>query len=230
MSEARNISNKYWLPKKSATKYFYAIILQNTLHCSFIPTKRLCSRSQGFRQIDFLLHFCLISERMRCAIFQINADLVKVYEHINTFTQETLQLSFICEIISKNISLFSPKPIGVLCHRGFWKYPRFTICLLVLIEGELYNISNKNQLPNRSAKYLLFYTKYLTYLVHFQGKLALSIGEAPGNIHFLPLFHWFWEWVRCLILQINTSFLISQQKTYIFTQETLYISPLHISI
>ena len=109
---------------------------------------------------------------MRCAIFQINADLVKVYEHINTFTQETLQLSFICEIISKNISLFSPKPIGVLCHRGFWKYPRFTICLLVLIEGELYNISNKNQLPNRSAKYLLFYTKYLTYLVHFQGKIS----------------------------------------------------------
>ena len=172
-------------------KYFYAIILQNTLHCSFIPTKRLCSRSQGFRQIDFLLHFCLISERMRCAIFQINADLVKVNEHINTFTQETLQLSFICEILSKNISLFSPKPIGVLCHRGFWKHPRFTICLLVLIVGKLYNISNKNQLPNRSAKYLLFYTKCLTYLLHFQGKLALFIGEAPGNIHFLRLFHWF---------------------------------------
>ena len=33
----------------------------------------------------------------------------------------------------------------------------------------------------------------------------------------------------CLTLQINTSFLISQQKTYIFTQE-IYISPLHISI
>ena len=118
---------------------------------------------------------------MRCAIFQINADLVKVYEHINTFTQETLQLSFIWEILSKNIALFFPKPIGVLCHRGFWKHPRFTVCLLVLIVGELYNISNKNQLPNKSAKYLLFYTKDLTYLLHFQGKLALSIGELTAT-------------------------------------------------
>ena len=37
------------------------------------------------------------------------------------------------------------------------------------------------------------------------------------------MFYCFWEWVRCLILQINTSFLISQQKTYIFAQETLHI-------
>ena len=169
-------------------KYFYAIISQNTLHCSFIPTKRSCSRSQGFRKIDFLPHFYLILERMRCAIFQINADLVKVYEHINTFTQETLQLSFIWEILSKNIALFFPKPIGVLCHRGFWKHPRFTVCLLVLIVGELYNISNKNQLPNKSAKYLLFYTKDLTYLLHFQGKLALSIRELPEVYHFFTGF------------------------------------------
>ena len=81
-----------------------------------------------------------------------------------------------------------------------------------------------------SAKYLLFYTKNLTYLLYFQGKLALSIGEIFGNIHFLPFFHWFWECVRCLILQINTSFLIGQQRTYIFTQETLHISFTYLNI
>ena len=32
---------------------------------------------------------------MMCAIFQTNTDLVKIYEHIAIFTQETLQLFFI---------------------------------------------------------------------------------------------------------------------------------------
>ena len=100
----------------------------------------------------------------------------------------------------------------------------FTICLLVLTVGEVYNISNKNQLPNRSIKYLLFYTRDLAYRLHFQRKLVLSMANVLGNIHFLQLFHWFWEWVMCLILQINTTFLISQQKTYAFTQETWHIS------
>ena len=77
---------------------------------------------------------------------------------------------------------------------------------------------------------IYYFTQDLTYLLYFQGKLALFIGEFPGNIHFLPLFHWFWEWVRCLILQINTSFLISQQRTYIFTQETLHISFTYLNI
>ena len=47
--------------------------------------------------------------------------------------------------------------------------------------------------------------------------------DVRRNIHFLTLFYWSWEWVRRLNLQINTSFLITQQKTYIFTQETCYL-------
>ena len=73
-----------------------------------------------------------------------------------------------------------------------------------------------SQLPNRSVKYLLFYTKDLTYLLHFQRKLALFIAKILGNIHFLPLFYFFWEWVRCLILQTNTNFLVSHQKNLYF--------------
>ena len=134
---------------------------------------------------------------------------------------------------SQDTSLcFFLKQLAVSVIEFFWKHARFAICLLVLIVGELRNISNKSQLPNRSAEYLLFYTKELTYLLHFQGKWAPSIGEVSWNIHILLLFHWFWEWVRCLILQMNTSFLISQLKTYIFTQETLRISftYLHIGV
>ena len=60
--------------------------------------------------------------------------------------------------------------------------------------GDMYNISNKKQLPTKSVKYLLFYTKNLTYLLHFQRKLALSIAEVPRNIYFLPLHYFFLEW------------------------------------
>ena len=64
------------------TKYFY------TRHLTLL--KVVLSIAEGFRKADFLPHIYLISWRMRCAIFQINTDLVKVYEHINIFKQETL--------------------------------------------------------------------------------------------------------------------------------------------
>ena len=57
VSEVCNISNKYWLPNKSATKIFvYTIVLQNTLHCSFIPTKKLCCRSQKVSERSTFYH------------------------------------------------------------------------------------------------------------------------------------------------------------------------------
>ena len=77
---------------------------------------------------------------------------------------------------------YNKKAFGAVCQRGFLKHPRVTICLLVLAVGELYNISNKNQIPNRSVKYLLFYTKDITYLLHSQIKLALSIALVLRNI------------------------------------------------
>ena len=109
VSEVCNISNKYWLPNKSATKTFlrngFAKHLTLLLHSS---KKVVLSIAEGFRKIDFLPHFYLVSERMRCAIFQVNTDLVKVYEHINIFTQESLQPSLIWEILPKiHLSFFS---------------------------------------------------------------------------------------------------------------------------
>ena len=60
--------------------------------------------------------------------------------------------------------------------------------IVVLTVGYVYSISNKNQLSNKSVKYLLVYTKNLTYLFHFQRKSALSITEAPKNIQFYIFF------------------------------------------
>ena len=87
VSEVCNISNKYWLPNKSATKMF----LHETPYL-FLPSNKkiLVSIAEDFRKIDFLPYFYLISQRVRCAIFQIKTNLVKVYEHIIIFTQETL--------------------------------------------------------------------------------------------------------------------------------------------
>ena len=162
-------------------KYFYTRHLTLLLHSN---KTFLLSIPEVFRKINFLPHFYLLSQRMRCAIFQINTDLLKIYEHINIFAQETLTLLHLEDSLKIHLS-FSPKALGALWHRGFWKQPYFTICLLVLEVGEVYNISNKSQLLNMSVKYLLFYTKDLVYLLDFQRKVALSITEIPGNIRFL---------------------------------------------
>ena len=154
---------------------------------------------------------------MKCAIFQINTDLTKVYNHINIFRQETLQPLFIWDIFSKQTSLFFLKQLAV---SGNW-HSRFTICLLVLTLGELCNISNKNKFLTGQQKIL--HTSFI-----FKEN-QLSIRDFSGNIHFLPLFTGFENGsVKCLILQINTSFLISQQKTYFHSRDftyLLYISP-----
>ena len=50
------------------------------------------------------------------------------------------------------------------------------------------------------------------------------MAELPRNIYFLPHFYGVWEWITCLILQINTNILTGQQRTYMLTQETLHIS------
>ena len=83
VGEVSTISNKCWFPNKSVNKLVY------TRHLTLL--KVVLSIAEGFRKVDFLPHFYLISKTMRCEMFQINTDLVKVYQHINNiFKQETL--------------------------------------------------------------------------------------------------------------------------------------------
>ena len=55
-------------------------------------------------------------------------------------------------------------------------------------------------------------------------KLALSIANIFRNIYFLTHFNYFWQWVRFLIFQINTDFLINQLTNY-FLRKTPYNIP-----
>ena len=121
VSEVCNISNKCWRPNKSATKiYFLHNCFAKHLTLLLHSNKNVVlSIAEGFRKIDFLPHFYLISERMRGAIFQINNDLVKVCEYILIFLHKRLYNLSSFEKFSQNTSLFFPKAIGVLCHRGF---------------------------------------------------------------------------------------------------------------
>ena len=150
-----------------------------------------------------------------CNISNKNRPPNKLAKYQYFYTRVFISLLHLEDSLKIYLSFF-PKGIGSLCLRGYYKHPRLTICLLVLTVGEVCNISNKNQLPNTSILYLLIYTKDLSHLLRFQRKLAVSVAEVPRNIHSLPFFYWFWEWVSCLILQINTSFLISRQKNLYF--------------
>ena len=114
---------------------------------------------------------------MRCAIFQIYANILVIYQKIYIFTQETLYPSFI-----------SKKKISALQRKRLSKHPLFTTFLLLLKVSELCNISNKRQLPNKSAQ-KVFYTRYLTLFLHAIKKFALSIAESFRNIHFSPNFY-----------------------------------------
>ena len=53
---------------------------------------------------------------MRSEIFQTNNDLVKVYEHINIFKQET---TFLHLIDSLKIHLYFFLKQLAVCHKGF---------------------------------------------------------------------------------------------------------------
>ena len=68
------------------SKYFYTSHLTLLLHSN---KKFALSMAKVFWKIDFLPYFYLFSQWMRCAIFQINSDLLKTYEH-NIFKQESL--------------------------------------------------------------------------------------------------------------------------------------------
>ena len=162
-------------------KYFYTRHLTLLLHSK---KTFLLSIPDVFWKINFLPHFNLLSQRMRCAIFQINTDLLKIYEHINIFTQEALTLLHLEASLKIHLSFF-PKSSWRSLARRFLEAAIFYHMFTGFGSGWGVQYFNKSQLLNMSVKYLLFYTKDLVYLFDFQRKVALSITEVPGNIRFL---------------------------------------------
>ena len=144
---------------------------------------------------------------MRCVTFSIKTNFLINQEEL---TWEDLHASF----ISKNISAFIA---------DIYKHVLFTTFLVVLTVVEVCYVSHQYRLPNKSAKCWYFHTVNLKSSHYFQ-KTIIVIMEVFTNIHFLPHFDQFWQWMGCLIFQTNTNFLISQQNIHIFTQKNLHLS------
>ena len=71
------------------------LFIQDTLYPSFISKKKFTfPMVKDFRNIQFLPHFYQFLQWLRCAIFQININLLVIQQNINIFTQETLYTSF----------------------------------------------------------------------------------------------------------------------------------------
>ena len=135
------------------------------------------SIAQVFRNIHFLLLDKQSSQLMRCALFQINTDLLLlvIYQNINISTQKTLTLSF----ISKN-------KLALLIANFFRNIQFLPHFLLLLTVNEICNISNEYCLFDKSAKEI-FNTRDFAPFLRFK-KNALTISEAFTNIHFFHIF------------------------------------------
>ena len=96
--------------------------------------------AKSFRNTRFSPYFYYYLQQVKCVIFEINSDFLHSYQLLIFLYQRTY------------VSPSLQKAITALSRRGFQKYPCFNIFLLVLTVGEVYNISNKHQLPNKSVK------------------------------------------------------------------------------
>ena len=120
------------------------------------------------RNIHFFPHVYQFSQWIRAEIFQITTEFLIIYQSINISTQETYPSSFV-------------KKVGTLYHKSFWKHPLFITFSLFSTVSEVYNISNKYWLPNKSSR-KHFNTRHYTRLLHLK-KVVLSIREVCRNIH-----------------------------------------------
>ena len=145
---------------------------------------------------------------MRCALFQINTDLLVIYQNINISTQQTLTLSF----ISKN-------KLALLIanfFRNIQFLPHFPLLLTV---NEICNISNEYCLFDKSAKEI-FNTRDFAPFLRFKKKCALHFRSFYKQPLF-PHFYQFSRRMRCVIFQISTNILLIYEDINIFTQEIL---------
>ena len=93
------------------------IFTQETLFHSFISNKNLRSPLQNFLEISIEINFQYFRLWMRCAIFQINTNLLIIQRNVNIFTQQTLYPSFILRKNWRSPSqTFYEHPLLLLFH------------------------------------------------------------------------------------------------------------------
>ena len=155
VSEVCNISNKCWFPNISPNKIFS----RKTPYTPPLLQKGFAlSVAEYFRNFQFL-PFLYFTQWMRCAIFQINANLLITERNINIFTQETLYSSFISK---KNWR----SPSGT-----FFEISTSTSFSLFLTVSEVCNIANKYWLPNKWTTNIFLHKTPYTAL-SFQKKMC----------------------------------------------------------
>ena len=106
---------------------------------SFQKKKIVLSIADAFRNIPFLPHFYLFSQRMWCAIFEINTSLL-IINQTSIFLHKRLYIP--PSFRKKNCALQ---------RKRFSKHLLFATFYLFLKVGEVCNISSKCWLPNKSA-------------------------------------------------------------------------------
>ena len=117
---------------------------------------------------------------MRCEIFQINNNLLKVRKTM-TLLQKSPCISL--SLQERRVSL----------SQRFFETSRFY---------HMFTILNSNEvcwLPTKSTKNN-FYSRNLTFLLH-DTKIAISQADISWSIHILPHFKWFSQWGTCVMFK-----------------------------
>ena len=123
--------------KKSVYQYLFEQLFTTRLILHKKPytppsfQKNSALHRRCFQKHPFFTTFYQLSRWIRCAMFQINTNLLIIQQNINIFSQKTLYLCLIW------------KRIGALHRKRFLKHPFFAIFLLFLKVSEVCNISSK---------------------------------------------------------------------------------------
>ena len=89
----------------------------------------------------------------------------------------------------------------------------------------IFQINTKLLITERNIRIFTRQTLYPSFIS--KKKLTLSIGNILPSIHSPSPpppappshFHYFWQWVRFVIIQIRTDFLINQLQKYFYTKQ-----------
>ena len=162
------ISNKYWLPNKSAKKSCY------TWHFTplFNIEKIYALDRRSFQKHPLFTTFLLVFT-------------VGEVSNISRKYWPPKKLSKILIFSHKRPSLHFQKKISFLYRKGNSKHPLFTTFLIV---SEIWYFSNKYWLSNKSADKNIF-TQVILHPCFISQKGAQSIAEVSKKIYFLPHFY-----------------------------------------
>ena len=174
----QNIKNQCIVPSLTTINHAN-IFTQDTYTLTSFQKKFALSIAQVFRKIHILPHVYQFSQWMRCAVFQINTDLLVIYQHINIFTYEALYPSF------------TPKKIWYPPLRKFVEISTFiahTYQFSLWMRCAIFQINTDHLVIYQNINISTQETLYPSVIPKEFGTLHRNLFR---NIQFLPRFHCF---------------------------------------